>query len=221
MATWDELKVVLTELEQDQARPLRAHPMPSVDDAREPPFHIRLAPWALDVADQLHARFGDEIVLTVGALHFPSRSLRTRDGSARLAPPPSQEPVIDPGVAGVALARDFEVRSGREGRGELRVVNRGVGELTLWTNGQLIGLVVDPETREVVGGFAGAMALPGVTFRAGPGKSVTVPLFVGTDSFQGALGYAVPPGRWAVEAILDLRHDGKWRTPLLPIKVVA
>jgi hypothetical protein len=124
-------------------------------------------------------------------------------------------------VAEVVLTGDLDVGSGREARGELRLVNRGVGELTLWTNGQVMGQVVNPETREVMGAFSGAMQLPGVAFRADPGCSVEVPLFVGTDSYRGALGYAVPPGRWAVEAVLDLRQAGKWRSPLLPLMVVA
>jgi len=220
VATWDALKILLSALADDEARPLRSYPMPSVDEGRQPPFHIGLAPWALDVAGQLETRFGDDVVLTVGALHFPSRSLRNWDGSARPAPLTSDERLLDPAVAEVALTGDLEVRSGLEARGELRLVNRGAAELALWTNGQVIGRVVEPETREAIGGFSGAMKLPAVAFRVAPDCSVAAPLFVGTDSFRVALGYAVPPGRWAVEVVLDLRHDGKWRSPLLPIMVV-
>jgi hypothetical protein len=131
------------------------------------------------------------------------------------------EPLLDLCLAEVGLNSELEVRSGGEVRGELKLMNRGTRALTLWTNGQVIGRLVDLRAREVVGGFAGAMTLPGVAFRAAPGEAVNVPLFIGTDSFRGTLGYAVPPGRWAVEAALDLRDAGQWRTPLLPIKVLA
>jgi hypothetical protein len=69
-------------------------------------------------------------------------------------------------------------------------MNRGPRALTLRTNGQVMGWLVDPRAREVAGGFAGAMTLPGVAFRAPPGEAVNIPLLVGTDSFRGTLGYA-------------------------------
>jgi len=51
---WDDVKVVLAQLAADESKPLRGYPMPEVDRGRTPPFHIRLAPWAVDVAAQLH-----------------------------------------------------------------------------------------------------------------------------------------------------------------------
>ncbi len=89
------------------------------------------------------------------------------------------------------------------------------------TNGQLTALVVDPETNEVVGAFSGAQTLPLVRFRAPAGGSVEIPILIGTASTVPRLGYAVPPGRWAVEIILPLEAPGPCRAPLIPLRVVA
>jgi hypothetical protein len=217
--TWDDLKVRLTELAVDEETPLRGYPMPSVDEGRTPPFQISLAAWAVDVAAELDARFGDDVVLTVGALHFPSRTLRNPDASIRQSPLPSSEALLASDEAEALLAGDVEVRSGRHTMAELRVRNRTQTGLELRTNGNLTAQVMDPLSRAVVGGYAGPQRMPLVSFRAAPGETIVVPLLVGTDSFDSTLGYAVPPGLWAMEA--DLKFgDRKRRTPLLPLSVV-
>jgi hypothetical protein len=219
MTTWDELKVLLTEHAADQEGPLLGYPMPSVDVGRTPPFQISLAAWAVDVAAELDARFGDDVVLTVGALHFPSRTLRNPDGSIQQPPQPSAEPLLASDEAEVLLAGDVEVRSGRHLMAELRVRNRTQTGLELRTNGNVTAQVMDPSSRAVVGGYAGAQRMPLVIFRADPGESIAVPLLVGTASIDSTLGYAVPAGLWAMEADLDF-GDNKRRTPLLPLSVV-
>ena len=69
MSVWDQLKVALLNLEGSGA--LASYPDPSVDEGRQPPFVIRLAPWATDAAEELHQRFGDDVELVVGLLHYP------------------------------------------------------------------------------------------------------------------------------------------------------
>jgi hypothetical protein len=68
---WDELKTVLTRLRDAQPGTLTQCPTPDTDDSRQPPFAIRLAPWALTAAEDLHRQFGDNVDLTVGALPYP------------------------------------------------------------------------------------------------------------------------------------------------------
>jgi hypothetical protein len=67
MAVWDEFKVVLARLRDEQPAALMLYPMPEVDEGRQPPFVIRLAPWAAATAAELHRQFGD----AVGALAYP------------------------------------------------------------------------------------------------------------------------------------------------------
>jgi hypothetical protein len=124
MTAWDDLKVLLTELAADEETPLRGYPMPSVDEGRTPPFQISLAAWAVDVAAELDSRFGGDVLLTVGALNFPSRTLRNPDGSIQQPPSPSIAALLTSDEAEVSLAGDVEVRSGRHLTTELRFRTR-------------------------------------------------------------------------------------------------
>ena len=69
MAAWDELKVVLARLCDEQPRVLMGWPNPRTDHV--PPFSIKLASWATATAADLHRQFGDDVELTVGALPYP------------------------------------------------------------------------------------------------------------------------------------------------------
>jgi hypothetical protein len=226
MTVWDELKIVLLDLEPQGV--LTAYPDPRVDEGREPPFEIHLAPWATDAAEDLHRRFGDDVRLIVGALRYPER-LRWRQHPSA----PDDIPDLDPTVMIVELEAPIVVSSGRTAQGALRIHNMTTGIIVICTNGQVTAQVVDPRTRAVVGGGGGGQILPGVYFRAAPGETVVVPVLVGTASFLPELGYAVPAGEWAIRVVLELADDNgegwhkslaeqrRLRTPLLPISVTA
>jgi hypothetical protein len=163
MAVWDELKVILLELEGSGA--LSAYPDPSVDESRQPPFRIRFAPWATDVAEELHRRFGDDVELVVGLLHYPGPEPPRQHANA-----PDDIAEVDPTVMTVELDAPIVVASGHHTRGALRIHNTGTDPIVIATNGQVTARVVDPRTGEVVGGYAGFQALPGVYFRADAGQ---------------------------------------------------
>ena len=74
------------------------------------------------------------------------------------------------------------------------------------TNGQLTANIADPNTGRAVGGYTGAQILPLIPFTAAPGDTVRIPLLVGTASYDPALGYAVPAGRWALFATQTARR---------------
>jgi hypothetical protein len=78
MAAWDDLKVTLARLRDQQPGTLMRYPMSEVDEGRQPPFRITLAPWATAAAEDLHRRFGDNVDLTVGALPYPPGRRRER-----------------------------------------------------------------------------------------------------------------------------------------------
>ncbi len=221
MGTWDELKVELTRLEDDASQPLRGYPNPRGDDERAPPFQIELAPWAVDVAAGLHRRFGPDVDLTVGYLHFPDRQWLDHSGQPRRARPEGRAPLLDPDEISVSLDDELQARSGYDFRSGLVVRNLGADDVVVRTNGQVTAAVIDPSTDEIVGGFAGAQRLPLYLFRIVPGGSETIPLLGGTASTVPRLGYAVPPGDWAIEATLPLAGDGPRRTPPLAITVVS
>lgn len=216
--SWDDLRGALLKLERQDPPPLRSWPDPRASRGAVP-ARITLAPWAVDVAAQLDRRFGAEVSLTVGFLHFPSRTLLDFSGRELDPPQPSGDPVVDPASLAVTAMQPLEVRTGWELRSEVEVTNHRPSPVSISTNGSVYGRVVDPPTGQIVGGFAGAVAAPLVVFTADPGSAISVPLIVGTASYRGSLGYAIPPGTWSIEIVLQL-PEGPRRPPLLPLRVV-
>ena len=221
MTTWDELRVILTRLRDEQPGVVLAFPNPSRQEAQPPPYQIMLAPTAVAVAEDLHTRFGDSVELRVGALPYPP--------GLPLRRPPLTEPPADllsPHQATVELDGPAVVRSGHALHHALLLRNQSGDELKIaTTNGQLTTAVVDPATGEMVGGFAGAQALPLITYRVAPGQTEPIPLLTGTASFTPRLGYTVPPGSWGIQATLILgrgsRDSPHRRTPVLPLTITA
>jgi hypothetical protein len=215
MTTWDELKLVLARLASTDPEPLTSWPDPDHDDGRQPPFTIELEPWAIDAARELHAQFGTDVRLMVGAMRYPDCLLP--------APPPASPavPELDPAQISVSLDGPLSVRSGAMAHHGLLVGNLGARDVVVGTTGELIAEVVDPATGEVVGGYAGALRLMLATFTVAPGAAKRIPLLVATASLVPDLGYAVPPGDWGVQATLDPAGGSAVRTPPLPVTVTA
>jgi hypothetical protein len=177
---------------------------------------MELEPWATGAARELHARFGSDVRLTVGALGFPQRVLRTLPPAVR-----QPAPDLDPEQISVALDGQLSVRSGELAHHGLLVSNLGSQELVIGTTGELIADVVDPAGGQVVGGYAGVVRLMLREFTVAPGRTERVPLLVATASFVPDLGYSVPPGQWAVRATLDPAAGHAVRTPALGMTVVG
>jgi hypothetical protein len=215
MRTWDELRVILAGLASQNPGPLTSWPDPDRDDA-QPPFELELEPWATDTARDLHARFGRDVRLMVGALRYPERALAAEPVVA--GPPP---PELDPAQISVALDGPLTVRSGGLAHHGLVVRNLGASDVLIGTTGELIAEVVDPVSAAVVGGYAGAVRLMLTTFTVAPGAARRVPLLVGTASLVPSLGYAIPPGEWGLRATLDPAAGRAVRTPSLPVTITT
>jgi hypothetical protein len=140
MAAWDELKVVLARLHDEQPGVLTGYPTPWADEGRAPPFQITLAPWATTTAGELHRRFGGDVELTVGALPYPPGR---RPQWPRVTEPPAE--LLSPQQATVELDGPADIRSGHTLRHALLLRNHSGDDLTIaTTNGQLTTAVVDP-----------------------------------------------------------------------------
>lgn len=212
MSTWEDLRYILAGLAEADRVPLTSWPDPDSGDDRAPPFEIELEPWATEVARELHARFGADVRLTVGALRYPERSLA--------APRPDHPAAaLDPGRLAVALDGPLSLPSGGMAHHGLLVGNRGDRDLVIGSTGELIADVTDLETGQVVGGYAGPVRLMLATFTVPPGVTERVPMLVATASFVPGLGYAIPPGRWGVQAVLDPAAGQAIRTPPLEITI--
>ena len=220
MALWDDVKTVIVRLTDEQPSPLRRWPDPSYDEHR-PPFQIHLEAWAVSTACDLLDQFGDDVDLTVGALPFPPN--RLSEPRPEIGQRADQ---LDPQLATAELDGPAVVRSGRTLQHGLLLHNLSLDELHLATNGQVTVDVVNPETEQVVGGFAGAQLLRGVVFHIAPGETERIPLLVGTESFLPELGYTVPAGQWGMQTTLQFASEPTnsqgsvdWRTPVLPLTI--
>lgn len=222
MAVWEELRVILTSLRDEQSGTLLEFPDPSYEEGQPPPFQITLAPSAVAVAEDLHRRFGHSVLLTVGCLPYPPGRPPDRPLDI-LTRPPSE--LLDPQEAEARLDGPAAVRSGETLHHGLLVRNLTGRELTIVTNGQVTAVVVNPRTGSVIGGFAEAQHPIWIDFRVAPGTTERIPLLIGTASFTPALGYTVPAGSWGIQVPLDLQgdmhtRDSRW-TPVLPLTITA
>jgi hypothetical protein len=223
MAVWDELRVILTRLRDQQPGTLLQWPDPRDEQGQPPPFLITLAPSAGAVAEDLHRRFGDSVVLTVGCLPYPPGRQPDRPLDHLTRQPPGE--LLDPHEAEISLDGPATVRSGQTLRHGLLVRNLTGQALTIATNGQVTAVVVHPQTGQVAGGFAGAQTMVGISFQVASGAAERLPLLIGTASFRPDLGYTVPPGAWGIQVPLTLERDRHTReprlTPVLPLTITA
>lgn len=218
VTVWAELRVQLSELLATEPCPLAGFPDPRTEE-REPPYDIHLAAWAVASAEKLHRQFGAEVTLRVGVLDYPTAPLAPRREWSR-----TSAERLDPGEFAVQLDGDAIVASGHILQHGVLVENLTDEDVTVLTNGHLTADVVDPATGEIVGVSDRPEHLPLIPFPVPSGKTVRVPLLIGTTSLVPSLGYAVPPGSWGLEAPVRIeRADGEsthQKTPVLPLTIV-
>lgn len=207
MTGWDHLRVDLRQLREESPGALTMFPDPD-SERRERPIRIDLAAWATDIAATVKAKYGSLVDLRVGAMTFPDRQLVANEYSRQLH-----------GASAVPAGLDAEVlsplsvRTGWFARGEVLVTNRAAHEQVLWTNGRLSSAVTD-RSGSVVGMYVGPQTAARVGFEIEPDQSRPVPVLIGTASVVPDLGYAVPPGQWALVIALQTDAGHMRSTPL-------
>ncbi len=213
LQTWEELRHELIRLRETRRDVLMGHPMPTLG-YRRPPVEIRLAPYATDVAAALHERFGEFVALRVGVLPYP---LQLNESRLRSEQP---RPTINPAEIHVELDGPLNVSSGHAAKHGLNVTNNGDGELVVNTNGHLTAHIIDPTSGQIVGSYTGGQHAILIRFPIPPDNTVRIPLLVGTASFDPKLGYAIPPGSWALRCTLKLADGRSLNTPPLAFTVI-
>ncbi|MGW6198233.1 hypothetical protein ACWF0M_18960 [Kribbella sp. NPDC055110] len=208
MGGWESLRVDLQRLQAESPGALVVRPNPETVRRSEARFHIVLAAWATDIAAELHSKYGDLVDLQVGAIRFPTRELLVNPHSVQLR----GEPAEDAGV-GVEALTPLSVRTGWHAIRDVLVTNRTDRAEVLITNGQLSSAVID-SSGAVVGRFTGPHNARRVGFEIAPHETRTVPVLIGTASMVPDLGYAVPPGRWTLVAVLQTETGTILQAPL-------
>jgi hypothetical protein len=203
LQTWERLRRELIRLQDSRPGVLQRYPTPD-PGYRRPPVEIQLAADAQPVAADLHATYGTFVSLRLGALPYPpgpgddrARQVRQLDMGRRMETTDLR----------VELDGALSVRSGADASHRLLISNLTQAPITIHTSGYVSAEVVDPSTGAVVGGSTKPSHAVLVPFTVEPGDTIRVPLLVGTESFQPHLGYALPPGQWALIAYLDLHSD--------------
>jgi hypothetical protein len=144
----------------------------------------------------------------------------TRPPEMTARPRPSVEPA-HPSEFGFELEGNALVRSGRHTTAGLRVHNLTAAAIAVRTIGSLSAAVLDPATGEHIGGYTGYMPVPLVRFTVPADDSTVIPLLIGTSTSRPELGYAVPPGQWAVSVDLTLEDGRVLRTPPMTLTVTG
>jgi hypothetical protein len=218
MSAWPQVREELRRLETLEPRVLLGYTSPDADPEPQPPFTIRLAANALPIAEELRARFGDDVRLRVGALPFPPGPVEPWE-----RPSLSEAIAPDHTLNGIQVELDgpLEVMSGESASHGLLVTNETAAEIVVNTNGRLTAHIVDLRSGRHVGGSAGFQTQPLVQFRIAPGSTTRIPLVVGTVSYVAEIGYVIPPGPWGITVDLNLANGEKLRSPMLAFDVIA
>jgi hypothetical protein len=212
----NQLREMLDEVRRAPRSP-RAFHMAGISKGRA---NIWLAADQEQLAANLLAQYGEAVELKVGNFSFPMPELTSSPSGRRAARSQAEIPLISSEGLKVAISDDFVIESGRTGRGSLTFTNVGFRDVVLNTNGEITGRILDPATEEVVGGYVGMQHMPGIQFAIARDETASVPLLIGTASYRRELGFAIPPGKWMIEAIVTVKDIGERRTPHLPIVVI-
>ncbi|HWD82312.1 MAG TPA: hypothetical protein VG497_25610 [Kribbella sp.] len=202
MAGWESLRIDLLRYLEDLPGALVVLPSPHTERRHEQRFRIQLAAWAVGVADELQAKYGDLVELQVGAMTFPGGQLVVSQHALELF----GEPAEAAGLSVETLA-PLRIRSGYFAKLDVLVRNHAAHPQVLLTSGDLHTAVTD-SSGQVVGRYAGPHNAPRIGFPLEPGQSRPVPALVGTASLAPELGYAVPPGQWSLVVSLRTETSG-------------
>jgi hypothetical protein len=127
-------------------------------------------------------------------------------------------PTLEPSRILVWLRVPLTLVPGERRLHDLLVKNLTDEDVTIVSNGLLIGTIIDPSTLRVIGVSRIPQTLPLVTQVARPGETVRLILAVGAESPNLKHRSTVPPGKWGVVA--QLRVSGNdYLTPMMPCDI--
>jgi hypothetical protein len=181
---------------------------------------VTLTPGSEATARQVRDRFGLSVQILVGLTVWngkPGRSPR--------CPPLPADATAPQGYTATADLDSSVVVSGQDLNGHVEVRNTGTTALRIATVQPIELQLVVPETRRVVGTYAGAIAGTGYAPLIAPGQSQAIPIVAGTARCDGGIGSALPPGRY--EAVGLMSGPGVTGSPpdvltaFAPVRVVA
>jgi hypothetical protein len=183
---------------------------------------VDLPGTAEDVARELHERFGDAVVLKVGAHGYPFP-----DPPPPVQPVPAPQSTLQLAVSLLAIPDISVIPTGETVTGQVEITNTATGsELAFDTDQPLDGCLL--ELDQVVGISTGYQAGTGQQVRLGPGDRMSIPFLAGTDSHDLRSGATLPPGRYQLVVTIPIHslagtrlRDHQLVTAPIPIDIVA
>ncbi|MGI8695936.1 MAG: hypothetical protein ACR2JQ_04715 [Mycobacteriales bacterium] len=156
---------------------------------------------AVDLAAELHDRFGDALALTVGQHAYPP------DPSRVVQPQPGPVSTIDiPGLWARAVPDAQDLPAGPAITGVVELRNCSAGDLSFQTDQPLMGYLLDG-TGDVAGVFTGVVVGTGLTVALRPAGHRSVAFQAGTASRDPSLGWVLPAGRYQLVVAIPVDHD--------------
>jgi len=155
---------------------------------------VALRADASQLAEEIHARWGPDVLIELGYHNYPEGT-----------PGDASCPQIETGEAIPGLEARLElddggvVASGADIRGRVVLTNTTDREINFAPTSAPVGYVVEPGSDEVLGVTLQAFAAPLVTYSAPPHGSTEMGIFVGTTACQPASATpGLPPGEYEV-----------------------
>jgi hypothetical protein len=84
-----------------------------------------------------------------------------------------------------------------------------------------VARIMDHSTHEVVGGYEGGLTFLPIRLHVPSAGNADMPILVPTASLVPELGYAIPPGQWAIDLDVEMAGQGRFRIPPLPLTVTS
>jgi hypothetical protein len=162
---------------------------------------VELVPGQEKLARDMIERFGDILIVSVGAMSFVPDGCRSK-------PTPRKCPDlvgIDPATIGLELSIVLDtptISQGQAGQGKLIEKNIGSAPFSVGSGEPVVGKLVYPGTLRVVGEFTGGIAGVGGGPQLASGESGTISIVFGAGRCDGEPGSAVPPGVYGLRVLL-------------------
>lgn len=192
-----EVRRAVEALWQQSATPADS-PLRGVGSRRQQ-ISVSLRSDAVDVARDLHQRFGDRVAIRVGAKPYPPAATPP---PVRAAPRSTRH---FPGLETHMAPDNEQVRPGAVVRGTASLRNTGAEAVTFDSGRPLTALLLDP-AGQVAGVHSGPTAGVGIHVDLAPGETQHIPFVGGTDSVT-AHHYTTPPGTYSLVAVIPVHDD--------------
>jgi hypothetical protein len=195
-----------------------------VEDGRIPSvLNIGLKPGQEARAAEYVERWGPIVRIEIGGQPYVPKGC----GPQPVAPSCPDASGADPALAQLELSLTSDQPTftvSDTGTAMLRIRNIGSESFEAETGNVLVGVLVEPQTRHVVGRFTGGLAGVGLRTTVPPGESADVRVIFGASRCDGGEGSALPPGIYGLRVVIgdNPNEPGSgYLSPEIPVTLTA